>query len=426
MAFDKLRDFVGDNLKEVGEKIIGETGGRGGENRKAITYEDWGFEAAGKANGLEMPFRGMLNLVREHFRKEAHEDEQERQKTVSEAKANLQKRELQIKQKESDIKRVEAERITPLRQKIIDLKKDIARIRANPGELLEDWSGKAGLVIGILILSALTVYLFIFYSSASFSAFFKEFTPNDMGMAGSIFDPRAIESAYGDGVTEAILILTIPFVFIGLGYLIHRYVEDKSWESYLKVAGLMAITFVFDGILAYEITKKMYNIHKEGLLEGSMPDYTVAMAFQSVNFWLIIFAGFVVYIVWGLVFAFVMESNDRFHRLKQAIRVQETEIKLCEQDIKRCEADIQTLRGEMAALELERTDFEKIANGDTVILNWEGYRKKVFEFASGWEHWMSANKKTEEEVNKMHLVVVEFVDRDWQKYRTEKTIDLTK
>jgi len=39
---------------------------------------------------------------------------------------------------------------------------------------------------------------------------------------------------------------------------------------------------------------------------------------------------------------------------------------------------------------------------------------------------MAANKKAKEDVNRIHELVAEFVAMDWQKYKTEKTIDLTK
>jgi len=416
MAFDKLRQFVSDS---IGPQDNGEENPHAlGRDEETIlrSYEEWGFQAAGKVNGLEMPFRGLLNLVREHFRKEVYEDEQEQQKSVSDAKANLKKREAQIEQKENEIKRAGDERIRPLRQKIEDLRKDIFRIRENPREIQEDRTGKASFVIGLLILAGLTVYLFVFYSSASFSALFKEFVISDVGMVSAIFDPNAIEIAYGEGPTEAILILTIPFIFIGLGYLVHKFQESKSVGAYFKVAALFLVTFIFDGILAYEITKKIYNLEKENLLEGSMPNYTVALAFQSVNFWLIIFAGFLVYVIWGFVFDFVMEAYDRLDIVKQAIKTRETEIKLHEADIDGIHAANKALKEEIAELKKECADFEKIASGDIVTINWNGYRTRVHEFTSGWSHWMNASKKPKTDIDRIHAVEREFVEKEWLKY----------
>jgi len=422
MALNKLKSLISNNLNVIKDenKNSSEKKDTSVQEKLKITYEEWGFESAGKSNGLEMPFKGWLNLVREYFRKESLENQKETEKVVNDAKTDLQKREIQIQQKEDEIKRIEETKISPLKQKIELLKKEMIRIKENPQEILKDKVGKVGFIIGTLILIALSIYLFIFYSSASFSAFFKEFKPDDVGMAGSIFDPKAIEVAYEDGITEAILILTIPFMFIGLGFLIHKFQEKKELKSYLKVIGLIVVTFIFDFILAYEITQKIYEIKKEGSLGENFPDYTVALAFQSVNFWLIIFAGFVVYLVWGFIFDFVMESYDKLDIVKQALKARETEIKLYETDINKFRKEIGSLNNEITKLKLEIADLEKVINGNTIIVNWEGYRKSIFEFVSGWGHWMSANKKLKFDIDKIHVIADDFVNKEWSKYNTEK------
>jgi len=424
MALNKLKSLISNNLNVIKDekKNSSEKKDTNVKEKLEITYEEWGFESAGKSNGLEMPFKGWLNLVREYFRKESLENQKETEKIISDAKTDLQKREIHIQQKEKEIKTAEETKISSLKQKIELLKKEIIRINENPQEITKDKVGKVGFIIGTLILIALTIYLFIFYSSASFSAFFKEFKLGDVGMASSIFDPKAIEIAYKDGITEAILILTIPFMFLGLGYLIHKFQEKKELTNYLKVTGLVIVTFIFDFILAYEITQKIYELKKENVLDDTimLPDYSVSLAFQSVNFWLIIFAGFVVYLVWGFIFDFVMEAYDKLDVVKQAIKARKTEIKLYEKDIDKFRKEIDILNNEITKLKLECADLEKVINGNTIIVNWEGYRKSIFEFVSGWGHWMSANKKLKLDIDNIHLIADDFVNKEWSKYNTEK------
>ncbi len=415
MALAKLKALVNNNLKPSNENPeipLNETQKNLEYNNRKITYHNWGFVSAGHHNGREVAFGGMLNNVKQRFRKEALEDENETKKVINDAKNELDKRELQISLKENDIFQIKDNKIAVLKDKIENLKKDIIRIKENPEELLKDKLGKVGLIIGILILSALTIYLFIFYSSASYSAFFKEFTINsDLGTASSIFDPKAIEIAYQDGITELILILTIPFVFLGLGYLIHKFQEKKNFKSYFKIMGLIIVTFIFDFILAYEITLKIYNIKKEGSFQD-MPDYSAELAFQSVNFWLIIFAGFVVYLIWGFVFDFVMESYDKLDIVKQAIKARETEIKLYENDIVKHQNTIDTLKKEINDLKLECKNFEKIISGNTIIINWEGYEHSIFEFTNGWTKWMSAREQWESKINQIHDLAQDFVNKE--------------
>ncbi|SKC06626.1 hypothetical protein SAMN05660477_02768 [Soonwooa buanensis] len=425
MTLTKLKELVNTNLRSSSNNFNDATAEINKQTEfniepSKITYQDWGFESAGNHKGREIPFIGMLNLVRQHFRKQALENENETKKAINDAQNELSKREMQISSKENEILQIKDNKISLFKEKIENLKKEIIRIKENPEELLKDKLGKVGLIIGILILFALTIYLFIFYSSASYSAFFKQFTiDTNLGTASSIFDPKAIEVAFQEGITELILILTIPFVFLGLGYLIHKFQEKKNFKNYFKIFGLIVVTFIFDFILAYEITEKIYNIKKEGSFHD-MPDYSVSLAFQSVSFWLIIFAGFVVYLIWGFVFDFVMESYDKLDVVKQAIKARETEIKLYEDDILKNQNTIDSITKEIDSLKIESKNFENIINGNTIIINWEGYEKSIFEFVSGWGHWMSANLIAQNHIDSIHIVAKDFVNNE--KINTEPQI----
>jgi DNA repair exonuclease SbcCD ATPase subunit len=50
------------------------------------------------------------------------------------------------------------------------------------------------------------------------------------------------------------------------------------------------------------------------------PDFNLQIAFTSVAFWGIIFAGFVVYIIWGLIFDHVMKEYENIDKIKAFIR----------------------------------------------------------------------------------------------------------
>src|SRR5690606_16934537 len=145
---------------------------------------------------------------------------------------------------------------------------------------------RASFLVGVLILLCLSLYLFSFYSSASYSAFFKQFTLSEIGVANSIFDAQALSKALTDGVTELGLIVMMPFVFLGLGFLIHKFQQVQGAARYFKVAVLLAVTFIFDAILAYEITSKIKQIKAISSFEEPSPYYLLD-AFGNVQFWLI-------------------------------------------------------------------------------------------------------------------------------------------
>ena len=145
--------------------------------------------------------------------------------------------------------------------------------------------------IGLAILIPITIYLLVFYISASYSVFFKEFE-NDI-LTAAIFDPQALTKAYAESWLEVILIITIPFVFLGLGYIIHMMQKYNDKGSKNKIAFLYVITFLFDGLLAYFIEKKIYDFNQTLI----SPEFNFSIAITKPGFWVIIFAGFVVYII---------------------------------------------------------------------------------------------------------------------------------
>ena len=262
---------------------------------------------------------------------------------------------------------------------------EIDSIRQNPAKITGDSTVKLGFWIGVIIIIFLTIYLFIFYSSAAYSAFFKNFTADDTNIVNSIFDAQAIGKAFSEGFTELILILTIPAVFLGLGFLIHKFNEQKGIGKYFKIAGLIITTFIFDFIIAYEIVEKIYNIKKQGSF-AEMKEMTIGSSLQQPNFWLIIFAGFVVYIIWGLVFDLVMKEHEKLDKIRYAIKSIEkknadykTECKVIKQKIEDYETNKNSNIGEIDKLKIDL---------QCVIIFFNDVREGLNFYFSGWVNYM--------------------------------------
>ncbi len=412
---DKLKSFFKNHLQNDTEKKDQE---RKGREQKWVSYNEWGFQKAGILAGNLLAFKGCLNLVKEHFLHDQGIDEVKRQKDIANAQTEIEKIGIEIEKKETLIDKCK-NKIEEWKDSISDLKKEIIDIKENPAQIMKDKVSKVGFYIGLLILILLTIYLFIFYSSASYSALFKEFTMNDIGVANSIFDPKAIQIALATSWTEFALIILIPSVFLGLGYLIHKFQEGKGFGKVLKIGTLVFITFVFDAILAYEITEKIYNI-KAGNSFQDMPEYTIALASKNIVFWLIIFLGFIVYIIWGFVFDFVMEAYDKLDFVKQAIKAREKKIKNVEADIKSTEDDIHKSEEEISNLKKEKVEQEKIVSGATIVIDWAGFEKELLNFTSGWASWMTQNGIIKRVIDDIWVAREEFVaNHKMKKYNNE-------
>lgn len=367
-----------------------------------------GREKAQTLGGSETGLMNCIRVIYENHKECLRRDEIEQEKAKKPYRVKLQEYIKKNEQYATRIEKIKGDEIPRVERKIDGLKEEIQEIKRNPEDFLGDKMSKAGFVIGAIILTFLTVYLFVFYSSASYSGFFKEFSLNSIGVANSIFDPQALSKAWKDGFTELILLITIPFVFLGLGYLIHKLQEEKSWKKYFKIAMLIFVTFIFDAILAYEITEKIYSIKAENSFD-EVPAYSVALAFQSVNFWLIIFAGFIVYIIWGLVFDFVMEAYAKLDKVGNFIRSKQEEIKNREAEIDKLEVEINKLNYMVGDNDTEAEKLRTIIEHTDVIKPKE-LEHSIVRFFDGWLEYLTYSKRDEKTKQNAHEVVKSFIE----------------
>lgn len=374
-----------------------------------VTVERFGFNSAKAANGSSIGLSICLNRIYMDHKKKVTDDVLQQAELKKPYRLKLHElrseNEGLLKRKE----RIRNEEIKTCKDKIEQFRKDILDIRANPQHVTGDTSGKASFFIGLFILLLLTVYLFIFYSSASYSSFFKQFDPSESGLANSIFDPKALSVAWQNGMTELALIVTIPAVFLGLGYLIHKNQEKKGAKKFLSIGSLVLLTFVFDLIIAYEICEKIHNLKRANSF-GDIPEYSMRMAFQSVNFWLIIFAGFVVYLIWGFVFDFVMEAYEKVDKVRLAIKNVEVAIRRSEEQIDQLNTELGTLEEKENKNTGEIRKLNDLVEHTTIIP--KEFEQFLFHFMQGWLHWMSANLQNQTKQRECENVLTVFINEN--------------
>lgn len=349
------------------------------------TYEEHGFTVAasnkGDVNALRTNLEAVtLSIKTKHRNDKALQDKHQKevQGQIDIIKQGITNKELA---KERNLQAIEQlqEDIKSKKDEIVAIKKDPASIGdINP-------LSKASLYIGGIILGFLTIYLFTFYSSASYSAFFKAFTPDDEAIHQSIFDARAIPLAWEYGFTALAFIVLIPFVFLGLGYLIHKFQEGKKISGYIKAIALVFITLLFDILLAYDIVKKIYEVKAANSFED-VPPYSLSLAIEDVNFWIIIFAGFVVYLVWGFVFDFTMEAYADSDRVNTRIRSIQQGIDNLHEQINNITNNTNTLNAEIADLNIELQKAQsKLGHFHFNIVD---LKQELTNFFNGWIRYL--------------------------------------
>ncbi|RZJ82552.1 MAG: beta-carotene 15,15'-monooxygenase [Flavobacterium sp.] len=381
-----IPEFSEDNTKE---KVITieET-----EEIRKRTYHEAGYRDGSRNIGGSQALSVCLNAIYAKFQNE-EKLLVDKQRQIKEPYMNEQKnKETEIKaltvskeNKEDQILRID-ENIISVKEKIESLKfeiNDLARepekyhIDAKKGASTKFW-------IGLIILIPISLYLFTFYISTSYSAFFKTFNP-DSNLMMNVLDPKAFEIAWADGVLEGAFVTLIPFVFLGLGFLIHMFSENKSIVNYLKIAILILITFAFDAILAYQIEEKIYEMNKT----FDTPPFDLSIAFTKIQFWGIIFAGFMVYVIWGLVFDFIMKEHKEKDKIKHEQQRRQKDILIHQDRILDFDKQKDVLVKELNSLKelIAKTqgrvgELQRII--DAVIIPTKEYTLYASEYVQGW------------------------------------------
>lgn len=362
------------------------------EEARKRTYHEAGYRDSTRNSGSHLPLSICLQAVYAKFQneekelfekqkvaKEPYEKEQrEKEIELKALEVTQASKQVQVVKVDDKIKGVK-DGIEAINFEINDLARDPEKyhIKAKKGATAKFW-------IGLLLLLPISLYLFTFYVSTSYSAFFKKFDATDTAIA-SVFDPNAFEKAWNDGKLEGWFITLIPFVFLGLGYLIHMFGENKIWVNYLKMAGLFFITFAFDAILAYLIEGKIYEVTKV----LNTDKFGLSIAFAKPEFWVIIFAGFVVYIIWGIVFDFVMKEHREKDTIKHEQQKRRKDIRIHQDRIKDLEKEKDGLIKEqneikesIAKAQLRIAQLQRIIDG--VVIPTKEYMLYASEYMQGW------------------------------------------
>lgn len=371
-----------------------------------ITYWQSGYGASSKASGDPLTFRTGLHNLYNSFEDQCRKQSNEQLKLKQPFVEQQEKKRTELKKRETIINISEEQKIE-IENEIKEKKFEIINVKQNPEEygIDADKKPKAQFYIGLVLLLPITIYLFVFYISASYSAFFKNFESDSLTAA--IFDANAFSKAVSDGWLEGIFVGTIPFVFMGLGYLVHMFQKSKEKGSIIKLGALFILTFLFDVILAYLIEKKIFDYDKE-LGDKFSPE----IAIQSVNFWGIIFAGFVVYIIWGLVFDFVMKEHENVDKIKGFIRNKKEELNDLLQAKNTLVDKINEIKQEITGIKGEISELQSKIDG--FIFPIKEYLHYHYQYKEGWYQAINAElalpnkEKTElrnrcEEVSVDHL-----------------------
>lgn len=363
-------------------------------NSIETTIKQAGFEASMIANGHQIDLEVNLNRVFQDFKQQCRNDKDEQHRIKGPYLEEKNKQETELEKRKHALENKERSK-EEIEKDIHKINGDITRVRTQPHEygLKINSRPRVQFYLGLGLLIPITLYLFVFYISASYAAFFRQVESSDL--LAAILDPAALSKAWGSegGVLEGLFICTLPFVFLGLGYLIHMFQKEKK-KGILKISLLILVTFIFDCIIAYLIEKQIYDYNRTLLSE----DFNVRIALGEPGFWGIIFAGFVVYIIWGLVLDFVLKEHENLDVIQSYVRELIQRRILLEKQRRETQTLIQNISEEITLIEGKINELNSKING--FIFPNRKYLTYHTQYLEGWfnaisEHMAMPNDRKE-------------------------------
>lgn len=355
------------------------------------TYKAYGFRMAGHCEGGLHAFTPCMHSVCLGLKKEQEKDEslQETLKTdLLNRKANKEKEKeieennlLALKDKQKSLENEKEEK----KEELTQLKAAVFK-RARP-----EW---ITLIISSVILIPFTIYFFIFYSSVGYSAFFKVFSLDNFGedgdfnIAEAIFDSQALSNAMSEGFTAFLFILLMPVIFLAFGFILNRWENEKGWFKFIKIPLLIIVAFVFDSLLSYGICEKIYNIDIQTSLE-ELPRYSISLAAQDHNFWVVICLGFVSYLIWGITFSYFIKALDKLDLNKTLQDQLCADIDQLKDKIDEIKQNQTEMANKIATLSSEIQQIENQINGTLARYDVNKLKLELHNFHTGWQQYLA-------------------------------------
>jgi cation transport ATPase len=226
--------------------------------------------------------------------------------------------------------------------------------------------------INLFLLVFLSIYLFFFYISAAYKALYVDFEgiaekiANGEG-TGSIM-PGAYELV--DALQYNYLLLLVPVVFYAFGWAFHILLELKHKMKVVFISMLIAVTFTVDYLLALIIHNNTENA--KSLMGMETEHYS-----QSSTFYIILFLGFLVYVIWSILLHSLLSEWNK----KQVTRNINKIIQHLQDDVRKLQLGMVNITEIKAQIVSYREDISTVFYGNL--------KKYIDQFSSGWISYLS-------------------------------------
>jgi hypothetical protein len=357
-----------------------------------ITYTQLGFRSAQKSQSAPDAIGGYLEIVYGKFLEEQKLDEQGLKDRISKLKAEVQQEKAR---KQDTIAEINANsRNKEDKEKVIE-EHELEKIDIRNGEV--ETVDTTPFIIGAFITILLTLYLFVFYSSSGYSAFYGI----KSGSFGFI-NPNVFADATNKGGGVIALIILFPVIFLGLGFLIHDSLEknkklasENKPKQYGVIITLLLITLIADAFIGYKISE---GVHNNEFNAGRTDEtWKFNLIFSDINFYFVLILGFVVYVIWGFLLNYVLSHpylKTESEKIKLKIENIDNRIGEKRKELSDIIAKIHKLEGELVTIENKVEEKQKDIIGyenGVIPINIASLKGSIGEFMGGWSNYTHGN-----------------------------------
>lgn len=361
-------------------------------------YSLIGFSDAAKVRGSLVAYNLCLEKFYSSLLLDRTSEEDEIKKHNQQVEDEISRLVEKINIKNKELKELESNIIPEAQKEFQKANDDYQDFKQNPSKFVNIQKDKFMLWLygGLSIL--ISIFLFFYYSSVIFSAFFREIKLDKMTWYNSIFYPRAIEEAFGLGFTSGMIVILGPIIFLALGILLdtlkHRLKSKIKW-AYI---GGLVFTFLLDALFAYHISERIYE-SKAINVYGNVEPFNLGLALQNLDFWIIIGLGFCVYILFGKIFSLFNEQRtfkNEFDKVENALK---SKIMVAETKLNELRNKVEDIKSEIQAYESEITDLRK--KPEVISYNLHELKNILSEYTIGWISFLTNSGYTEDDVKQI-------------------------
>jgi hypothetical protein len=273
-----------------------------------VNLSDFGYEKSGNVKGDPDIFQGYLNrilngdLVEENYKGLPEEEKIEKRAEINKLEKEEKKITRENEKYEKEIKE-KKNKIEEYRQKLLDLRE---KRNKDPEKAKTNTFNPFKFNLNLFILLMLSAYLFFFYISAAYKALYVDFEEiadhiaQGIGMGSIMPGPYELSEA----ISYNFLLFLVPFIFYAFGWAFHVILEMNNKAKFIFLGALIAVTFTVDFLLALII-------HKNTELAKELMGLITTHWSQSSTFYIILFLGFLVYIVWSILLDSLLREWDK-------------------------------------------------------------------------------------------------------------------